>query len=340
MRIGTGTLAHVPDADRVVSVIVTVYNGERHLAEAISSVLGQSFDDFELVLVDDGSTDASLEVAQSFRDNRMTVISDGRLGRAGALNRAFEAARGRYVALMDADDVALPTRIERQVQFLDDHPSVGFAGTWYTAVSENGDPLYTKTTLLRDADIRRRFLLGIPIAGPTTIMRREVFDRVGGFREEFVPSEDADFWRRAIFDFEAANIPEVLYLYRVHERSFSNTQGDVQERHRKTIVNDMWQRLEVPNYGLGEVRNVRRFYASQPTPLARDLENEYIAHEAAFCRALFERRRLRNALTLLAALVIEAPSVAPVLGKFVRAARKLRRRKAPVSGQDAIQTGD
>ncbi len=230
-----------------VSVIVTVYNGERYLEEALRSILDQSFHDLELVVVDDGSTDGSVDVARAIDDDRMVVISEGRLGRAEALNRALRETRAPFVALMDADDVSLPQRVERQHEFLVEHPEVGFVGTWFTAVSEAGESLYTKTTLLRDADLRRRFLLGTPIAGGTTMVRRTVFDRVGTFREAFVPSEDSDLWRRAILHFDAANIPEVLYLYRMRAGSFSDVQSDVQDRHRRTIVADMWRATRRPS---------------------------------------------------------------------------------------------
>lgn len=307
----------------VVSVVVTVYNGEGHLAEALSSVLGQSFGDLEVVLVDDGSTDQSLHVARAFPDPRLRVISEGRLGRARALNRALEAATGRYIALMDADDVALPTRIERQVRFLEEHPKVGFVGTWFTAVSPEGEPLYTKTTLLRDADIRRRFLLGVPIAGGTTMVRREVFEQVGTFREEFVPSEDADLWRRAIIHFEAANIPEVLYLYRMTPGSYSHVQGDLQERHRRAIVSDMWKRFDVPRYGVADVRRARTFYAGQPTRLAEQLEEEYLKHESELATAFLRRGRVLDATALTIALLRERPTLAPGVGRVLRGARRL-----------------
>ena len=286
----------------------------------------------------DGSTEGAWRSSNRYTTTPC-ACSPGRLGRAGALNRALEEASAPLIALMDADDVALEQaraagRVPRRSS---EHR---LRGTWYTAVGETGEPLYTKTTLLRDADLKRRFLLGNPIAGPTTIVRREVFDRVGGFREEFVPSEDPDFWRRAIFEFEAANIPEVLYLYRVHHAAFRTRKGtsrnDIARRSSTTCGSDSKSRTTA--LARSGTCSVLRFAAHATG--RRPARTSTSAHEAAFCRALFERRRLRNALTLLAALVIEAPSVTPVLGKFVRAARKLRRRKAPVSGQDAIQTGD
>jgi glycosyltransferase involved in cell wall biosynthesis len=321
-----------------VSVIVTVYNGERYLEEALRSILDQSFHDLELVVVDDGSTDGSVDVARAIDDDRMVVISEGRLGRAEALNRALRETRAPFVALMDADDVSLPQRIERQHEFLVEHPDVGFAGTWFTAVSEAGESLYTKTTLLRDADLRRRFLLGTPIAGGTTMVRRTVFDRVGTFREAFVPSEDSDLWRRAILHFEAANIPEVLYLYRMRAGSFSDVQSDVQDRHRRTIVADLWEHLDVPRYGVRDLRRARTFYASFPGQLGAELEREYLWHESALCKAFFRHGRIIDGLSSFAALMLEAPASAPVVGKGVRAARRLRR-GATLSSRRALRSG-
>ena len=305
-----------------VSVIVTVYNGASYLNEALRSILDQSFDDLELVLVDDGSTDESLEVARSIEDRRLRVVAPGRLGRAGALNRAVEESRAPLLAMMDADDVSLPLRIERQYRFLEEHPRVGFVGTWFTAVTETGTPLYTKTTLLRDADIRRRFLLGTPVAGGTAMVRRCVFERVGGFREAFVPSEDSDLWRRAILHFEAANIPEVLYHYRMRAGSFSDVHSDVQDRHRRTIVADMWRDLDIPRYGIADIRRARRFYSSFPPPHGTELEREYLWHESALCRSFLRRGRLSDGLRSLIALLLEDPASTPFLGKPVRAVRR------------------
>lgn len=323
-----------------VSVIVTVYNGERYLREALRSILDQSFRELELVLVDDGSTDESLEVARSIEDDRLRVLSPGRLGRAGALNRALEESRAPLVAMMDADDVSLPERIERQQRFLAEHPDIGVVGTWFTAVTEDGDPLYTKTTLLRDADLRRRFLLGTPIAGGTAMARREVFERVGTFREAFVPSEDSDLWRRAVLEFEVANIPEVLYLYRMRAGSFSDVQRDVQDRHRRTIVADMWRDLDVPRFGVSDIRRARRLYASFPLPLGKELEREYLWHERELCGAFFRHGRVFDGLRSLVALTLEDPASAPIVGKPVRAARRLLGARRRLAGQRAHVPGD
>jgi glycosyltransferase involved in cell wall biosynthesis len=319
---GGGTLEFVASSPRV-SVVVTVYNGERFLEEALRSILDQSFTELELVVVDDGSSDRTLEVAHSIRDNRLKVVAEGRVGRAAALNRALEEAEAPLVALMDADDVALRSRIARQVEFLNTNPEVGFVGTWFTAISEDGRPLYTKTTLLRDPDLRRRFLVGTPVAGGTAMIRRTVFDEVGGFRAAFVPSEDSDLWRRAIMRVRAANIPEVLYLYRMRPGSLSDAHRDVQDRHRRTIVADLWRTLEVPTYGVGEIRSSLAFYRSVGGPHGAEVVREYLWHERELFNGFVRHGSIVDAARSLSGLLLVAPSVAPIVGRMIRLARRL-----------------
>ena len=302
---------------------MTVYDGERHLAEAVESILGQSFTDFELVVVDDGSTDRTPEILGGYDDGRLRVLTPGRLGRAGALNLALGEARAPLIALMDADDVAVEQRLERQVEFLDASPSIAVCSTWLDVIDEAGETISTLAFPTRDADLRRRFLRGNPIAGPASLVRREVFDRVGGFRKEFVPSEDHDLWRRALPEFGFATLPEVLLRYRTNPDGLSHRHRDRQALHSNAITADICRR-PFPVYGAGQVVAGARFYRRFATPAREQLLDEYARDQARISTLLLRRGRVIAGLRNVVGTLLIRPAAFPVLGKPQRALRMLR----------------
>ena len=138
-----------PPRDPKVTVLMPIYNGERYLGEAIDSILGQTLRDFELLIIDDGSTDGSRGIIESYSDSRINLVrNDCNLGLVATLNRGLELSRGDYIARMDCDDIALPTRLEKQVQYMDHNPEVGLCGTCYQWFDEKS----TKTVLLAEDD--------------------------------------------------------------------------------------------------------------------------------------------------------------------------------------------
>jgi len=195
-----------------------VYNGERFLAEAIDSILGQTFADFEFVIVDDGSTDASPTILADYasRDPRIRVVGQANAGIVAALNRGLAECRAPLVARMDADDSSLPARLERQVAFLAGHPRVAVVGTAFQLVSETGAAGPKVRHATGQAAISRGLRRGNCLAHPTVMMRRGVILAVGGYREFLRHAEDYDLWTRVVERHHLANLPECLLRYRVH----------------------------------------------------------------------------------------------------------------------------
>lgn len=155
-----------------VTVLMPVYNGEEYLREAIESILFQSFGNFEFLIIDDGSTDDSINIIASYTDPRIRVITNGEnIGIARALNKGIELARGKYIARMDSDDISLPKRFEKQVDFLDKNPEIGIVGSWIKTFGGR------KTIILahpcNPEMVRIFFLFDSPLAHPTVMMRRE-----------------------------------------------------------------------------------------------------------------------------------------------------------------------
>jgi len=210
-----------------LSVLLPAYNAAKHLPEAISSVLAQSHLDFELLILNDGSTDSSLEIAEDFRarDSRIQLITHGNLGMGAALNQGLEFARSDWIVRLDADDVMLPNRLERQIAFVERHPRIAVAGSLVYYIGEDGRVLGAATSsLATPRDFERHLRAGKPIAlhHPSVILRKDVVLAVGGYRPEFWPADDYDLWARiAEQDHLILVQQEYLVKYRIHGASTS-----------------------------------------------------------------------------------------------------------------------
>lgn len=218
-----------------VTVLMAVHNGLPWVREAVDSVLEQTFTDFELLVVDDASTDTTLAALESYDDPRIRILRNERnIGQVPSLNRGLTEARGAYVARLDADDRMLPGRLARQVAVLDVEPSVALVGTWMDVVDETGRLWAELRGHVGDfaeyvyAILRDRY----PFAHPSIMFRREIVLALGGYDETLAPSEDKDLFRRlALARQDARSIDEPLVLYRRHEGQLSHTSRNVQERH-------------------------------------------------------------------------------------------------------------
>lgn len=211
-----------------VSIVMPVYNAEHFLREAIESILKQTFVDFECIIVDDASTDSSVSIVESYDDPRIYLMRNKENhGSAYSMNRGMEAARGIYIARMDADDVSLPTRLQEQVGFLDAHPRVGVVGSNVEVIGD--DHTYVWSYYTSPDDIKASLLFQCSMAFPTVMMRKSMLDRHGiRFDETSRRAEDYDLWERCSNYFDLANIGKVLLKYRIHP---GQTSAKFQEHH-------------------------------------------------------------------------------------------------------------
>lgn len=217
-----------------VTVLIAVKDGLPWIREAIGSVLAQTFEDFELLVVDDASGDGTPAVVEGLGDRRIRLLRNERnLGQVPSLNRGLREARGEYVARLDADDSSLPARLERQVALLDAEPSVALVGAWMDVVDERGRLWGRLRGHVRDFP---EFVLAIladryPWGHPSVMYRREIVLGLGGYDEALAPSEDKDLYRRlALARHGALGIEKVLVRYRRHGRQLSQERADVQLR--------------------------------------------------------------------------------------------------------------
>jgi len=208
----------------IVSVVMSVFNGERFLPKAVESILSQSYRNFEFIVIDDGSTDSSPEILESYRtrDLRVKVYRKENSGIVDSLNLGCRLARGRYIARMDADDVCALARLERQVTFLDSHLEVGLVGCgMYDNIDGHGATLYT-TYLPQDNEaIQRTIVQRWCFLHPSIMFRTELFNLVGGYRKVFESAEDHDFILRILEHSQAHNLQEPLIRYRVNPKGLS-----------------------------------------------------------------------------------------------------------------------
>lgn len=208
-----------------VSIVLPVYNGEHWIKWGIRCVLEQSFTDFELIVVDDGSIDRSWDVMCGLSDARIRAIRRPNCGLPATLNYLIQMAKGEFIARQDQDDISFPSRLKGQVEFLEANPDVGMVGTWAEiwVGDERSDRILQHPT--DDASIKFNLLFDNPFVHSSVMIRRSVFDEIGGYCEDKSrqPPEDYELWSRVARKFKMANLPEVLMAYREVPGSMSRT---------------------------------------------------------------------------------------------------------------------
>ncbi len=215
-----------------VSVVTATYNGARFLSPAIASILAQSYPDFEYVIVDDASTDASPAILAGFaaQDSRIRPVTNpAQLGPAGALNRALAAARGDFVAVLDHDDLALPERLARQVAFLDAHPEVGAVGAQVRLIDEAGATIRSQSYPTDPAVARWQVLFGASLLHSASLYRRSLLQQLGGYSLKHAYLCDYELLARLAEITEIANLPDTLACYRRSTTQVSATQRTPQD---------------------------------------------------------------------------------------------------------------
>ena len=233
-----------------VTVVSPVYNAERYVEETVASVLAQTYRDFEYVLVDDGSTDGSRDILRRMAqaDGRIRLIEKANGGISSARTAGLDAATGTYLATVDSDDVIEPTRLAKQVAFLDAHPDVVAVGSRLLLIDPYGSPLYESDQKLTHAEIDAELLRGVgwAVSQPSEMARVSAMRQVGGYRAQFDASEDLDLNLRLAEVGRMANLPEPLTRWRRHFASVNHNRRDRQWNNRVAIVTEACARRGLP----------------------------------------------------------------------------------------------
>ncbi len=218
------------DKTPLVTVLMPVYNAEKYLAEAIESILGQTFTDFEFLIINDGSTDDSSKIIETYTDSRIRYIENTtNLKLIATLNKGIGLAKGKYIARMDADDICYPQRLQKQVSFMEANTDVGVCGSWFESFGLNSSS--ESKYPVDDFDIRYTALYQCPFCHPTVILRTSVLIDNGLLYDAGYPhAEDYELWLRLSRVTRLANIPEFLLRYRKHDSNISKLESATQDR--------------------------------------------------------------------------------------------------------------
>lgn len=201
---------------KMVSVLMPAYNAEKYIAQAIDSVLGQTFDDFEFIIINDCSTDCTEEIILSYNDPRIVYVrNEENLGVAATLNKGLAIAKGEYIARMDADDISLPERFAKQVTYLEANEDIVVLGTNVESFNELGT-ISTGWSATEPEQMKVDLLFSCGLAHPSVMMRTEVIRELGGYDEAFNGLEDYELWCRVLEKHKITTLPDILLRYRIH----------------------------------------------------------------------------------------------------------------------------
>jgi len=204
-----------------------VHNADKYVGVAIESILNQTFSNFELLIINDGSTDNSATIIHSYKDARIRYVeNNGNLGLIKTLNYGLTLAQGDFIARMDADDISQPFRLEKQVEFMTKNPHIGVCGTWIRTFGANS---YTNKYPTNSDEIKSELLFQTSIGHATTMIRKDIIKKFNiQYDPNYSHAEDYELWTRISESIEFANIPDILYRYRIHNQSVSNAHANTQ----------------------------------------------------------------------------------------------------------------
>lgn len=216
-----------------VSVVMSVYNDERFLREAIESILNQTFSDYEFIIIDDGSTDGSSEIISEYNDSRIFYIRQGNHGLPYALNKGIGMSKGKYVARMDADDISHPQRLEKQYNYMENHPDVFLCGT---AMQRFGYKKYYSGYYSNVEEVKIRTFVCNPVGHPTWFFKNDSNYRIH-YDETFIKSQDYEVMIRLVMDkVRMAILEEPLLFYRERKRSAETIEKKYTSKARKRFL--------------------------------------------------------------------------------------------------------
>ena len=201
---------------------MSVYNGEKYLKLAVESILNQSYSDFEFIIINDGSTDGSLNILKRFKeqDERIKIISRENKGLVYSLNEGVNLAQGEYIVRMDADDISEPNRFEKQLQYMQINNQV-VCGSYATIINSSGEKIGEMNYPPFAEKIKSFALLHNPFVHPSVMFKKDIFLKVGGYKRFFKYIEDYELWTRIVFKYKSGNIPERFLRYRVHNEQIT-----------------------------------------------------------------------------------------------------------------------
>lgn len=202
-----------------VSVVMAFRNSEKFINLAIESILKQSLNNFELILIDDASTDKTKEMLDVYLSNSKVsyIRQEERKGKSYNLNLGIKIAKAELIAIMDGDDISENNRLKEQVKFLEEHSEIAVVGSFAKIINENGDIIDERTKLIDPDEIKKNILIYGPLIQPSVMFRKKIIQNLGGYRGVYIYGEDTELWYRIVYSgFKITNLPKYLLRYRYH----------------------------------------------------------------------------------------------------------------------------
>jgi glycosyltransferase involved in cell wall biosynthesis len=271
-----------------VTVFMPVYNGSAHLDAAVQSILAQTYQDFEFLIIDDGSDDETPNLLEKIQDPRLRIVrNDANRGVPATRNRGLDLALGEYVAMIDSDDLAKPERLETQVQFLDEAPDHAVVGTWAREIDEHDVRKRVLRRPLNWKRLRARLLFLGTIRTPSAMGRLDVL-RSYRFRSEFPVCSDSDYWVRVALEHRWENIPIDLIDYRIHSDSLTKSNSEKVKERKVAIARSL---LELLGMTFDDTDLENHFKLRRPK--RHDFDAEYIDWAEFWLRSLIKANNQR-----------------------------------------------
>lgn len=240
----------------LISVVMSVFNDEKYIREAIESVLMQTYKDFEFIIVDDGSIDKSADIIKSYKDSRIQFLQQSNNGTASALNAGIRISKGKYIARIDADDICLPERFQKQLDYIEDAPNCAAVGSAAEIIDKNGRYLYTYYPP-SDKNVIKSMLPNSPFFHSSVLFRKEIAEKCNFYNEKLYLSQDGVLFTQMAQYGELHNLPEILIKYRISPGALTTISKKLTARKneiiKKAVVNG-----DISDNDALQLKNLRR----------------------------------------------------------------------------------
>lgn len=269
-------MSHTPTKPRI-SVVMPVYNAEPYLSLALDSIVQQTFQDFEFIIVNDGSTDGSQAILDAYakRDQRIKVVTQKNSGVVASANRAAELAQGEYIARMDADDVSLLNKLEQLIATADKHPDAIVICGGTEAIDKDGEFVYRHTVPIRDEDIKLALHFRNPLANGATLVKKSAFDAVGGFSDVF--AEDCHLWIKLASEGKFVGTGSIVYRWRVNPTGLTSSNALLSIQKELEYCDGLWEKLYPSVVSRRDIVAGLRYYETQPAKHKNAYSHAFVA---------------------------------------------------------------
>lgn len=287
-----------------ISVVMPVYNAEQYLKEAVDSILDQTYTDFELIAINDGSKDGSAKILDEYakKDPRVIAVHQENKGLVATLHRAIEMARGEFIARMDGDDVSFPRRFEQQVAVLDANPDVILVAGGFEVIDEDSEFLYREVLPAHDRDLKRRMLLRNPLAHGSVTFRKAILKTVGNYTDEFGPTEDFELWSRMSLAGKFVALEQTIFRWRVNSTGITSNNNQLQRKIMKRHTGELWKNSFPEVLSAKQLRADCKKYFKQYKKRGIDMKNIMMTDNAEIAVAMMSRGHFFMGLHQLAAV--------------------------------------